>query len=659
MRKNIFQFILPILPLFLLINFLITPALASSFDLNDKTANGNNLTNHSATENITNTPFGQSAYAVNLSGSGQYLTAASSSSFKQTGNFTVEAWFKTSSANYQHLVTVFDQNSPNIYGYDIFIDNIGKINFEIGKNTGSNQGTDAKIVKTSNAWNDGGWHHMAAVYNGSTMEIFIDGVSDGSVSWSNNAVYPSTIYPVIGASGNQPTPNENWNGSLDEVRIWSTARTSAQINANKNVELTGSESGLVVYYPLESVLTAPTPSFTVSDKTGHGNDMTNHSATNTSSTPFGQSAFALNLSGSNQYLTAASSNDFKQTGNFTVEAWFKTSSASYQHIVTVYDQNVYATTIYGYDIFIDNAGKINFEIGKNTGPNQGTDAKVLVGSNSWKDGNWHHLAAVYNGSTMQIFIDGVSDGSVSWSGNAGYPSTIYPVIGAGANQPTPVEYWNGSLDEVRIWSTARTSAQINADKDIELTGAEPGLAVYYPFESLIPDITYFTKNDGTDFSRSTFPFSSGVVTQARNPNGSLTVNINSSSGYADSGFAIYQGTLGNLPDFTVDGAGDDFGLNIWFDTGNNNDYFAWNGSNILTSLDSDTYALGPGSSGGTTSVTGSTQFYLMSDGQNHSLSDLKNGNVSGISSSTKVAVWVGVNTSSGSKSSTINSISGL
>lgn len=165
-------------------------------------------------------------------------------------------------------------------------------------------------------------------------------------------------------------------------------------------------------------------------------------------------------------------------------------------------------------------------------------------------------------------------------------------------------------------------------------------------------VTYYTKNDGTNFSRSTTPFTSGAETQTTHSDGSVTASISSVSGYADSGYVVYQDTLGSLSNFTLTGSGDTYSTNLWLDTGGNSEFFAWNSSGVLTGLDGDTYALGPGSSSGSLVVSGSTQFYLMSDGQNHTLSSLKNGDVSGISSSTKVAIWIGVNTSSGSVSAT-------
>lgn len=170
------------------------------------------------------------------------------------------------------------------------------------------------------------------------------------------------------------------------------------------------------------------------------------------------------------------------------------------------------------------------------------------------------------------------------------------------------------------------------------------------------EITYYTKNDGSSFIRSKFPFTSGEETQVDNPDGSVTVSINNSSGYADSGFAIYNGKLGDLKPFTLNGTGEEYGLNLWFDVDNNGEYFNWNSSNVLTDLGNDKYILGPSSNGGTISLTDSSQFTsLIPGGGNYTLAQLKAGNAPGISSNTSIAIWVGVTVGNGgSKSATIS-----
>lgn len=162
-------------------------------------------------------------------------------------------------------------------------------------------------------------------------------------------------------------------------------------------------------------------------------------------------------------------------------------------------------------------------------------------------------------------------------------------------------------------------------------------------------ITYYTANDGTNFMRSTKPFTSGVATQNHRGD-TITVGITNTSGYADSGVVVYNGTLANLPDFTLNGTGAEYGLNLWFDVNNDGEYFAWSG-NTLTDLGDDIYGLGPSSVGGVLTVNDASTFFLTPGGGTYTLTQLKAGDATGISSDTHVAIWVGV--SGADKSATI------
>ncbi len=171
-------------------------------------------------------------------------------------------------------------------------------------------------------------------------------------------------------------------------------------------------------------------------------------------------------------------------------------------------------------------------------------------------------------------------------------------------------------------------------------------------------ITYYNKNDGSDFYRSTTPYVSGIETQSDNPDGSVTVKIDNAAGYVDSGFSIYFGKLADLKPLTLSGVGDDYGLNLWFDTSNNGEFFAWDSSGKLTSLDGDTYGLGPTSSGGNLTVDGSSLFWMMTAPYgSYSLEDLKSGSFPRITGDTYVAIWVGIDAFSESQSATLTSLS--
>ena len=89
---------------------------------------------------------------------------------------------------------------------------------------------------------------MAATCSGSTLTVYVNGVSVGTSSCTApNAVTRTVNY--IGKSNWAGNPNSVAN--FDEFRVWNTARTQAQIQASINASLTGSESGLLLYYKFD------------------------------------------------------------------------------------------------------------------------------------------------------------------------------------------------------------------------------------------------------------------------------------------------------------------------------------------------------------------------------------------------------------------------
>jgi len=101
------------------------------------------------------------------------------------------------------------------------------------------------------------------------------------------------------------------------------------------------------------------------------------------------------------------------------------------------------------------------------------------------DGNWHHVACVYDNGAIRIYIDGVLDASTTRGATYGNGVVRYGFLGTGSEAPTyngstgPNSWFNGDLDEFRIWSVARTQAQIQADMNNCLIGLETGLEVNY------------------------------------------------------------------------------------------------------------------------------------------------------------------------------------
>ena len=94
-------------------------------------------------------------------------------------------------------------------------------------------------------------------------------------------------------------------------------------------------------------------------------------------------------------------------------------------------------------------------------------------------GQWSHMAATYDGSEVKLYRNGAlvdsadAMGNVQWSGA---PAEMvlgnFPKDGTG-------HFFEGNIDEVRLWNVVRTKDQIKASREINLTGEETGLVGYW------------------------------------------------------------------------------------------------------------------------------------------------------------------------------------
>lgn len=92
------------------------------------------------------------------------------------------------------------------------------------------------------------WQHVAAVFDGSSITIYVNGVASGSTPVTSFSLPPSTVSMKIGGDG---FGNEYFAGTIDEVRIWNRALCQGEIMNNMNGELKMPQTGLLGYYMLD------------------------------------------------------------------------------------------------------------------------------------------------------------------------------------------------------------------------------------------------------------------------------------------------------------------------------------------------------------------------------------------------------------------------
>ncbi|MFB6184305.1 MAG: hypothetical protein ABEI96_07100 [Haloarculaceae archaeon] len=196
-------------------------------------------------------------------------------------------------------------------------------------------------------------------------------------------------------------------------------------------------------------------------------------------------------------------------------------------------------------------------------------------------------------------------------------------------------------------------------------GPFPGFISRIYFQGPFPGFHfrgYYTVNDGVDFVRSRNPLSvdgasGGTISQHPASKGGVELAIDGAGTYADCGFYVASGKLGDVDTIEVttrDGS-DAVGLNLYFDVDDDGDFFAWERGKgndaTFTDVGGDEYVLGdvsgaPG--GGSFTVDDGTEFFDGSTNAGHTpFADLKSGAISGIDGETAVAVWVDITAGNG------------
>jgi hypothetical protein len=165
------------------------------------------------------------------------LPAEATTSHNFTGPFTVEFWMAlTRSGGWAHeheaLLTKGDSAWRVARG-----GSTSKLSFDVTGLSPLTLRSERDVV--------GGWHHVAAVYDGQHKHLYINGELDASVAVSGS---PALNTEPVWIGANSERLGRDFRGFMDEVRIWNHARTPGQIRDNLARTLTGFEAGLLTYY---------------------------------------------------------------------------------------------------------------------------------------------------------------------------------------------------------------------------------------------------------------------------------------------------------------------------------------------------------------------------------------------------------------------------
>ena len=182
------------------------------------------------------------AFTINSGSSSNYAIADSYTGISGGDSRTYEAWIKTTATTATNAA--FLANGVNSSGqkWIIRMDG-GQLRVEIN---GAN-------IRGTTIINDNEWHHIAVVVDNSgganlgNTTLYVDGEVETLSGSSNTSLTINTANSQNLWLGFDHS-NRYFEGQMDEVRIWSVARTQSQIREMMHLTLGGQESGLEAYY---------------------------------------------------------------------------------------------------------------------------------------------------------------------------------------------------------------------------------------------------------------------------------------------------------------------------------------------------------------------------------------------------------------------------
>lgn len=228
-----------------------------ALDLNDKTSNGNTLTNDGGAEVTASLPFAQSTEAVDLeAGETDFLYADDSASLSPTAAMTVAMWVKLestpSAGNNMVFASKYGDVGHRSFLFSLYNDSGTLKAYFAFSNDGTNVSANDEVYITW-APDTGTWYHVAVTFSGAAKEIkfYVDGAQVGSTKTTDTAaIYNSDHTFDIGVQDSGGTPASYFDGVIDDVRVYNSVITDF---TDRSQQLTGSESGLVAYWPFEEI----------------------------------------------------------------------------------------------------------------------------------------------------------------------------------------------------------------------------------------------------------------------------------------------------------------------------------------------------------------------------------------------------------------------
>lgn len=169
-------------------------------------------------------------YSMTFDGNLDYITMGNPASLQITGNITLSAWVKTSYSADVQVIIGKDGINTGQRSYLLNVGTSGIPAFYIFTSSGQ------KNVQGLTTINDGNWHHIMVVNDGTDLKIYIDGTLNNTSVGSGDTMLNGAIDFNIGRRQAALVNRDYFFGNIDEVAVWNSDESS---NINSIYSLSG------------------------------------------------------------------------------------------------------------------------------------------------------------------------------------------------------------------------------------------------------------------------------------------------------------------------------------------------------------------------------------------------------------------------------------
>jgi hypothetical protein len=322
----------------------------------------------------------------------------------------------------------------------------------------------------------GEWVHIALVHQGGFLSAYKNGMLVGTIA-SPTTGDRGCQRVAIGGKFTGPRTGF-FRGEIDEVAFWRVGLDATTIRQWMYKEIDGTHpywSSLGAYYSM-----LPGSGTTVTDDGPYDYFGTffdwsvsgGHTPVWEASGAHAGPRFALDLDGINDYAAVPAA--ISMPSSLTLEATVNLGDATGAKWIAGESGGARLVT---------NGTTLEFYI--HDGATLQGPATATITPNTWQ-----HIAGVYNGSQLQVYVNGVPGTPFAFTG-------ANQDIGGSFNIGSPdgaTQFTHMLVDEVRLWNVARSEISIRENMFQTLAASEPGLVAYYRMDTRGTDILYDVVN---------------------------------------------------------------------------------------------------------------------------------------------------------------------